>query len=54
MKGSIRVFVGLLLTMGAVGGIDNATDAQLLPLIAIAAIGLYSMYSGTKAMKEFQ
>ena len=52
MKGSIRVFVGLLLTMGAVGGLDAATDAHLLPLIAIAALGLYSMDSGTKAMEQ--
>jgi hypothetical protein len=53
MRGSIRTIVGLLVVMGAVGGIDNATDAQLLPLVVIAAIGLYSMYSGTKAMKEY-
>lgn len=51
MRGSIRVIVGLLLAMGAVGGMDHATDAQLLPLLAIAALGLFSMYSGTKAMQ---
>lgn len=52
MKGSIRVFVGLLLVMGSVGGIDNATDGQLLPLIGIAAIGLFTMYSGAKAINN--
>lgn len=51
MQGSIRFIVGLLMVFGAAGGIDNATDAQLLPLIGIAAIGLFSMYSGSKAMK---
>lgn len=49
MKGSIRILLGMLLVMGAVGGIDNATDAQLLPLVAIAALGLYSMHRGVKA-----
>jgi hypothetical protein len=37
--------------MGSVGGMDNATDGQLLPLMAIALAGLYSMYSGVKAMQ---
>ncbi len=52
MKGSIRIIVGLLLVMGAAGGIDNATDAQLLPLLGLAALGLFSMYSGTKAIND--
>jgi len=44
----IRVIVGFFLVFGAVGGMDNATDAQLLPLMAIAVLGLVSMYYGTR------
>ena len=53
MRGSIRVVVGLLVVFGAVGGIDNATNGQLLTLIMIAAAGLGIMASGTAAMKEY-
>jgi len=52
MKGTIRLIVGLLLVMGAAGGLDNATDAQILPLMGIAILGLFSMYSATKAMNR--
>ena len=52
MRGSIRGVVGLLVVFGAVGGIDNATDAQLIPLCLIAAAGLALMASGVKAMKD--
>lgn len=51
MKGSIRFIAGLLVVMGAVGGIEVATDAQLIPLVAFAMAGLMVMASGTKAMK---
>jgi hypothetical protein len=51
MKGSIRTIVGLVVTMGAAGGLDNATDAQLIPCMIVAAIGLSLMYSGVKAMR---
>jgi len=44
----IRVIVGFFLVFGAVGGMDNATDAQLLPLMAIAVLGLVSMYFGMR------
>lgn len=54
MKGSIRFFVGLLVVFGAVGGLDNATDAQLPILLAVSALGLFSMYSATKAMKSYE
>ena len=49
MQGSIRFFVGLLVTLGAVGGMD-APDANLLAGVALAALGLATMYSGVKAM----
>lgn len=51
MKGSIRFFVGLVMTMGVVGGIDNATDAQLIPLVIMAGVSLGIMYSGVRAIK---
>ena len=49
MKGSIRTIAGLILTMGATGGIENGS--ALLPCIALAAAGLATMASGVKAMK---
>jgi hypothetical protein len=49
MKGSIRLVVGFLVVFGAVGGMDTATDMQLIPLVAVAAVGLFSMFSGVKA-----
>lgn len=50
MRGSIRIFVGLLMAFGAVGGLDTGND--LLACTAIAAIGLAIMYSGVRALKE--
>jgi hypothetical protein len=44
----IRLIVGLFIVFGAVGGIDNATDAELLPLLALAVVGLTSMYYGVR------
>jgi hypothetical protein len=52
MRGSIRSFFGLIITMGAAGGLDTATDAQLLSCMAIAAVGLAIMASGVSAMRE--
>jgi hypothetical protein len=54
MKGSIRAIVGLLVVFGAVGGIDNATDNQLVPAILLAVCGLALMFSGVSAMKEIR
>lgn len=50
MKGSIRVFVGLLIVFGAVGGLDAGNDE--FACLALAAVGLLSMYSGTRAMER--
>ena len=44
----IRVIVGLLIVFGAVGGMDNATDSELLPLLTLAVVGLTSMYYGVR------
>lgn len=48
----IRVIFGLLVVLGAAGGMDNATDAQLPLLVAIAAVGLVSMYFGSKSVNQ--
>ena len=50
MRGSIRVFIGMFIVFGAVGGMDNATDGELLLGLSIAVLGLLSMYSGVRAM----
>ena len=51
MQGSIRVFVGMLIVFGAVGGIEHASDAQLIPAVLLAIVGLVMMNSGATAMK---
>lgn len=48
MNGCIRLFLGLFLVFGSVGGIENGTDSNLLVQIALAAIGLIIMHSGAK------
>jgi hypothetical protein len=53
MPGSIRFIVGLLLTWGAVGGIDSATGMTLVLLVAVAVAGLVLMYSGARALQEY-
>lgn len=52
MKGSIRFFVGFLLVFGAVGGMETGTDAQLPLQLAVAGLGLLSMLSAVKVMKN--
>ena len=52
MRGSIRMFVGLVVTMGAAGGLDTATNAQLIPCVAMALVGLAVMASGVSASKS--
>jgi hypothetical protein len=54
MRGSIRAITGLLITLGAAGGIDNAADDQLLLVTSVAVLGLLLMYSGVRAMKGQQ
>ena len=48
----IRFIVGLFVVFGAVGGMDNAVDDELLPLLGITLIGLGLMYFGTEKMKQ--
>jgi len=52
MRGSIRTIVGLLVLFGVAGGLDTATDAQLIPLVVIGALGALLMYSGVTAMNN--
>ena len=54
MKGSLRAILGLLVLIGAAGGLDNASDNQILPIIAIAIAGGLLMFSGVSAMKGQQ
>ena len=54
MKGSIRAILGLIVVLGAAGGLDNATDNQIFTVLAVAAVGLALMYSGVSAMKEIR
>lgn len=52
MRGSIRLIVGFLVVFGAVGGIDNASDSDLMLLAGVASAGMLLMLSGLKASKE--
>ena len=57
MKGSIRIVVGFLIVLGAVGAEDYALEMMqdpphLLQTLGLAVIGLGLMFSGANAMKE--
>jgi len=52
MKGSIRLVVGFLLVFCAVGGMETGTDAELPLHLLVAAVGLFSIYSGVKVMER--
>ena len=45
------IVAGLLITFGSVGGIEFATDAQLLSCMFFAVIGLLAMYCGVLALR---
>lgn len=51
MRGSIRAILGLIIAMGAVGGLENP-ETPLLAGLALAVVGLAIMASGVSAMKE--
>ena len=46
----IRFILGLIITMGAVGGMEDPANPLLLN-IAVAAVGLSLMYFGTNKME---
>jgi hypothetical protein len=51
MKGSIRFLLGILITAGAVGGIETES-ATLLQGTLLAMAGLAIMYSGANALSK--
>jgi hypothetical protein len=47
------MILGLLLTLGGVGGVENSADnVALIQSVAIAAVGLALMYVGSMSLKE--
>jgi hypothetical protein len=53
MRGTLRFILGLLVTWMAVGAMDSATNTGLVLLVLVALAGLYSMYSGARALQEY-
>lgn len=52
-KQSMFVFIaGLILTFGAVGGIEVAEDGQLLGTMLLAIVGLLTMYCGVLGLRN--
>jgi len=53
-KGAMFVFIaGLLLTLGAVGGVETSVDnEQLTGSLLLAVIGLLAMYAGTLGFRN--
>ena len=52
MKGSIRIIVGFLIALGAVGTLEVAPNASVLLQAALALIGLVIMASGVASMQR--
>ena len=55
-KQAMFVFVvGLLMTFGAVGGIEiSATNTELVSSMIIAIVGLLTMYAGSLGLRNSQ
>jgi hypothetical protein len=52
-KAAMFVFIsGLLITFGAVGGIEVAQDEQLLGTMLLAIVGLLTMYCGVLGLRN--
>jgi hypothetical protein len=47
----IRFIVGLIVVMGAVGGMEDPENSLLI-LMGIAGVGLALMYFGSEKMKQ--
>ena len=52
MKGSIRIIVGFLIVLGAVGTLEADPSASVLLQVAIAVTGLVIMASGVASMQR--
>ena len=50
--GAIRLVTGLILVLGAVGGMEQQPEASLLAQSLIAVVGLALMFSGTMAINR--
>lgn len=50
MPGTIRFLLGILVTFGAVGGLE--TNESIVGPVVAAVVGLAFMYSGTRAMRK--
>jgi hypothetical protein len=48
----IRFVIGLIIVMGAVGGMEDPENSLSL-LLGIAGGGLYLMYLGSEKMKQY-
>ena len=55
MKSSVAMFVfitGLLMTFGAVGGVEQSvTNMELMTSMVVAIVGLLTMYCGMLGLK---
>jgi hypothetical protein len=52
-QSAIVFFAGLLLTLGAVGGVEVSVDAeQLTGALLLAVLGLLAMYAGTLGFRN--
>lgn len=52
-KTAMFVFIaGLLVTFGAVGGIEVAQDGELLAAMILAIVGLLTMYCGVLGLRN--
>jgi len=47
----IRFILGLIVVMGAMGGLENDPNASVLACLAIAGVGLGMMYFGTQKLR---
>lgn len=52
MKGSIRMLIGLIVVLGAVGKLDASSTASVLVQGMLALLGLGIFYFGVRATKS--
>ena len=49
---SVVAITGFLLTAGSVGGMEQATDSQLVPLFIVSVCGLALLYAGINQLTQ--
>ena len=52
MKGTIRILTGMIIVMGAMGGIEHSVNDHIVPSVAVALIGFAIMIWGVQAHKK--